>query len=68
MVDEIGNDEDFEKSDTEIETYESLQELKYPQEYEDGGIISLDELYANYNKFFHNQPALLWFIKTNKPS
>ena len=34
----------LEKSDTEIETYESIEELKFPQEYEDGGIIILDDL------------------------
>ena len=40
----IVNNKDFEKSDTEIETYESIEELKFPQEYEDGGIIILDDL------------------------
>ena len=30
------NDQDFEKPDTE--TYASIEELKYPQDYEDGGI------------------------------
>ena len=44
VIDEIVNNKDFEKSDTEIETYESIEELKYPQEYDDGGIIILDDL------------------------
>ena len=44
VIDEIVNIKDFEKSDTEIETYESIEELKFPQEYDDGGIIMLDEL------------------------
>ena len=44
VVDEIVNNEDFEKIDTEVETIESIEELKYPQEYEDGGIITLDDL------------------------
>ena len=44
VIEERFNNEDFEKSDTEIETYESIEELKYPQEYEDGGIIKLDDL------------------------
>ena len=35
---------DFEKSDTEIETYESIEELKFPQEYDDEGIVILDDL------------------------
>ena len=38
VIDEIVNDKDFEKSDTEIETYESIEELKFPQEYDDRGI------------------------------
>ena len=43
VIEEIVNNKDFEKSDTEIETYESIEELKFPQEY-DGGIIILDDL------------------------
>ena len=42
VIDEIGNDKDSQKSGSEIETYESIEELKYPQEYEYGGIIILD--------------------------
>ena len=41
---EMVNTKDFEKTDTEIETYESIEELKVPQEYDDGGIITLDDL------------------------
>ena len=44
VIEEIVINEDFEKSDTEIQTYESIEELKYPQEYDDGGIINLDDL------------------------
>ena len=44
LVEEIFNNKDFEKSDTEIETYESIVELKFPEEYDDGGIIILDDL------------------------
>ena len=43
VLEEIVNHKNFEKSDTEIETYESIEELKFPQEY-DGGIIILDDL------------------------
>ena len=35
---------DFQKSDTEIETFESIDELKFPQEYENNSIIILDDL------------------------
>ena len=44
VIEEIVNNKDFEKSDTEIETYESIEELKFPQEYDDGGVIILDDL------------------------
>ena len=44
VIEEVINNKDFEKSDTEIETYESIEELKYPQEYGDGSIITLEDL------------------------
>ena len=44
VIEEIVNYKDFEKSDTEKETYESIEELKFPQEYENGGMIILDDL------------------------
>ena len=44
VIEEIVINKDFEKSDTEIETYQSIEELKFPQEYDDGGIIILDDL------------------------
>ena len=44
VVDEVVNNKDFEKSDTEIEAYESIEELQFPQEFDDGGIKKLDDL------------------------
>ena len=44
VIEEIVNNKDFKKSDTERETYESKQELKFPQECDDGGNIFLDDL------------------------
>ena len=35
VIEEIVNNKDFKKSDTEIETYESIAELKFPQDYDD---------------------------------
>ena len=32
VIEEIVNNKDFEKSDPEIETYESIEELKFPQD------------------------------------
>ena len=44
--DEIINDEDFEKSETEIEAFVSIGEIKYPQEYDSYQpiVIILDDL------------------------
>ena len=44
VIDEIVNNTDFEKSNTEIETYESIEELKLPQHYENNSIVILDDL------------------------
>ena len=44
VVEEIVKNKDFEKSDTEVETYESIEDLKFPQEYENDSIIVLDDL------------------------
>ena len=41
---EICINKEFEKSDTEIETNDSIEEKKYRQEYADEGIILLDDL------------------------
>ena len=43
VIEIIVNDPDFESSEIEIETYDSIEELKFPNEY-DGGIIILDDL------------------------
>ena len=47
VIDEIVNDKDFEKSDTEIETFESIQDIKFPQEYENNSTNILDDLNQN---------------------
>ena len=44
VIEEIVSSKDFEKSDTEIETYESIEEIKNPQEYENNSFIILDDL------------------------
>ena len=40
----IVNNKYFEKSDTEIQTFDSIEGLKYPQEYENNSFINLDDL------------------------
>ena len=44
IIEEIFNNEDFQKSDIEIETYDNIEELKFPQDYENNSIIILDDL------------------------
>ena len=44
VFDEIVNIKDFEKPDTEIETFDSIQELKYQQEFKNNSIIILYNL------------------------
>ena len=44
VIEEIINDKDFQKSDIEIETFDNIEELKYPQDYENNSIIILDDL------------------------
>ena len=64
VIDELVNNKDFEKSDTEIETYESIEELKFPQEYDDGGIIVLDDL----NEKKMNDPRVQALFKRSRHS
>ena len=47
MIDEIAKDKEFEKSDAEIETYASIEELKFLREYQDQGIFILNGLNEN---------------------
>ena len=44
VIEEILNNKDFQESNTEIETYKSIEDLKFPQDLEDGGINILDDL------------------------
>ena len=44
VIKEVINNKDFEKSDIEIETFNNIEELKFPQEYENNSIIILDDL------------------------
>ena len=62
VIDEIVNTKDFDKSDTEIETYASIEELKFPQEYDDGGFIMLDHL----NEKEMNDPRIQAMFKRSR--
>ena len=44
VIEEIVINKDFEKSDCEIETFDNIEDLKVPQEYENNSIIKLDDL------------------------
>ena len=62
VIDEIFKNKDFEKSTTEIETYESTEELKFPQEYENGGFIILYDL----NEKEMNDPRIQAMFKRSR--
>ena len=44
VIGEIVKNKDFEKSVTEIETFDNIEELRFPQDYENNSIIILDDL------------------------
>ena len=44
VIEEIVKNKDFEKSVTQIETFDNIEDLKFPQEYENNSIIILDDL------------------------
>ena len=44
VIEQVIKNNDFEKSNTEIETYDNIEELRFPQEYENNSIIILDDL------------------------
>ena len=44
VIEEIINNKDFQKSDIEIETFDNIEELKFPQDYENNSVIILDDL------------------------
>ena len=44
VIEEVINNKDFQKSDNEMETFDNIEELKYPQDYENNSIIILEDL------------------------
>ena len=44
VIEEIVNNKDFEKSVIDIETFNNIEELRFPQDYEKNSIIILDDL------------------------
>ena len=62
VIEEIVINKVFEKSATEIETYESIEELNYPQEYDDGVIFTLDD--RNENEL--NDPRVQAMFKRSR--
>ena len=49
VINEKIHNKDFQKPDTEIETFDNIEELKYPQEYENNSNIILDDLNEKEN-------------------
>ena len=62
VIEEIVENKDFQKSHTEIETYGSIEELKFPQEYENVGIMKLEDL----NEKEMNNPRVQAMSKRSK--
>ena len=66
LIDEIVKIKHFNESDIEIETYESIEELKFPQENVDGGIILLDDLNekemndSEFNRCVRDQDIIIY--------
>ena len=44
VIEEIVDNKDFEKSNSEIETFDNIEDIKFPQEYENNSIFILDDL------------------------
>ena len=44
VIEEIVNNKDFGRSDTELETFDSIEEIRFPQDYENNSISILDEM------------------------
>ena len=44
VIEEMINNKNFQTSDIEIEAFDNIEELKFPQEYENNSIIILDDL------------------------
>ena len=44
VIEEVVNNKDFQKSDIEKELFDNIEEIKFPQEYENNSIIILDHL------------------------
>ena len=44
VIEELVNNKDFERSGTDIETVDNIEELKFPEDYENNSIIILDDL------------------------
>ena len=64
VIEKIVYKKDFEKSDTEIETYDPIEELKFPQEYENNSINNLDDL----NKKKMDDPRVQAMFKRSRHS
>ena len=62
MIEEIVNIKDFQKSDTEIETFDDIEEAKYPQENEKNSFFILDDLYEKEM----NDPRVQAMIKRSR--
>ena len=67
VTDAIVNDKDFEKSETEKETFESKEKLKYPQEFDaDDPIFFSDDIHEKETNDPRVQAMFRWSRHNNK--
>ena len=64
VIEELINNKDFQKSDVELERFGSIEDLKYPQEYENNSIIILDDL----NQKEMDDPRVQAMFKRPRPN
>ena len=62
VIVEIVNMKDFEKSDTEVKTYGSIEELKFPRQHYDWGFIIL----SDHNEKEMNDPRVQSMFKRSR--
>ena len=62
VIEKIVDNKDLQKSDTEIETFDIIEELKFPQEHQNNSIIILDDL----NQKEMDDPRVLAMFKRSR--
>ena len=64
VIEDIVSKKDFEKSNTQTETFDNIEDLKFSQEYENNSIIILDDL----NQKEMDDPRVQTMFKRSRPN